>query len=159
MAEGAGRLARGLATMLVVLTTEADLPASDLDKALRGSVRTTFDRLDSDGCMSTNDTVLVLASGASGVRPDLPEFTELLTAACDDLAHQLQLDAEGATKAIAIEVVGAASEDDAVEAGRAIARCNLFKCAITGEDPNWGRARRPGCATPAPFPARPGGRG
>ncbi len=139
MAKGAAMLAPALATMLVVLTTDADLPASDLDKALRGSVRTTFDRLDSDGCMSTNDTVLVLASGASGVRPDLPEFTELLTAACDDLAHQLQLDAEGATKAIAIEVVGAASEDDAVEAGRAIARCNLFKCAITGEDPNWGR--------------------
>ncbi len=139
MAKGAAMLAPALATMLVVLTTDADLPASDLDKALRGSVRATFDRLDSDGCMSTNDTVLALASGASGVRPDLPEFTELLTAACDDLAHQLQLDAEGATKTIAIEVVGAASEDDAVEAGRAIARCNLFKCAITGEDPNWGR--------------------
>jgi glutamate N-acetyltransferase/amino-acid N-acetyltransferase len=139
MAKGAAMLAPALATMLVVLTTDANLPASDLDKALRGSCRTTFDRLDSDGCMSTNDTVLVLASGAAGVRPDLPEFTELLTAACDDLARQLQLDAEGATKAIAIRVVGAASEDDAVEAGRAIARCNLFKCAIAGEDPNWGR--------------------
>ena len=125
--------------MLVVLTTDADLPASELDKALRGSVRTTFDRLDSDGCMSTNDTVLLLASGASGQRPDLTEFTELLTAACDDLAHQLLLDAEGATKAITIEVTGAASEDDALAVGRAIARCNLFKCAIAGEDPNWGR--------------------
>jgi len=139
MAKGAAMLAPALATMLVVLTTDADLPASELDKALRGSVRTTFDRLDTDGCMSTNDTVLVLASGSSGVRPDIPEFTELLAAVCDDLARQLQLDAEGASKAIAIEVVGAASEDDAVEAGRAIARCNLFKCAITGEDPNWGR--------------------
>jgi glutamate N-acetyltransferase / amino-acid N-acetyltransferase len=137
--KGAAMLAPALATMLVVLTTDADLCASDLDKTLRGAVRTTFDRLDSDGCMSTNDTVLLLASGAASVRPDLPEFTELLTSACDDLARQLQLDAEGATKAIAINVVGAACEDDAVEAGRAIARCNLFKCAIAGEDPNWGR--------------------
>jgi glutamate N-acetyltransferase / amino-acid N-acetyltransferase len=139
MAKGAAMLAPALATMLVVVTTDADLPASDLDKALRCSVRTTFDRLDSDGCMSTNDTVLLLASGNAGVRPALAEFTELLTSACDDLARQLQLDAEGATKAIAIKVVGAACEDDAVEAGRAVARCNLFKCAITGEDPNWGR--------------------
>lgn len=139
MAKGAAMLAPALATMLVVLTTDADLPPGELDKALRGSVRTTFDRLDSDGCMSTNDTVLLLASGASGVQPDLTEFTELLTAACDDLAHQLLLDAEGATKAIAIEVIGAASEDDAIDVGRAVARCNLFKCAITGEDPNWGR--------------------
>jgi glutamate N-acetyltransferase/amino-acid N-acetyltransferase len=139
MAKGAAMLAPALATMLVVLTTDADLPASDLDKALRGSVRTTFDRLDSDGCMSTNDTVLLLASGASGVRPDPAEFSALLTAACADLAGQLQLDAEGATKAIAIVVTGAASEDDALAVGRAVARCNLFKCAITGQDPNWGR--------------------
>ncbi|HUZ55997.1 MAG TPA: bifunctional glutamate N-acetyltransferase/amino-acid acetyltransferase ArgJ [Streptosporangiaceae bacterium] len=139
MAKGAAMLAPALATMLVVLTTDADLTPSELDKALRGSVRTTFDRLDSDGCMSTNDTVLLLASGASGKRPELNEFTELLTAACDDLAHQLLLDAEGATKAITIEVTGAASEDDALAVGRAIARCNLFKCAIAGEDPNWGR--------------------
>ena len=139
MAKGAAMLAPALATMIVVLTTDADLTARELDKALRGSVRTTFDRLDSDGCMSTNDTVLLLASGASGKRPDLTEFTELLTAACDDLAHQLMLDAEGATKAITIEVTGAASEDDALAVGRAIARCNLFKCAVAGEDPNWGR--------------------
>jgi len=139
MAKGAAMLAPALATMLVVLTTDADLSASELDKALHDSVRTTFDRLDSDGCMSTNDTVLLLASGASGVRPDLTEFTGLLTAACGDLARQLLLDAEGASKAIAIEVVRAASEDDAVETGRAVARCNLFKCAIAGEDPNWGR--------------------
>ncbi len=139
MAKGAAMLAPALATMLVVLTTDADLPASELDKALRGSVRTTFDRLDSDGCVSTNDTVLLLASGASGVRPDLTEFTDLLTAACGDLTRQLMLDAEGASKAIAIEVIGAASEDDALEAGRAVARSNLFKCAIGGLDPNWGR--------------------
>ena len=139
MAKGAAMLAPALATMLVVLTTDADLTASELDTALRGSVRTTFDRLDSDGCMSTNDTVLLLASGASGQRPDLTEFTELLTAACDDLAHQLLLDAEGASKAITIQVIGAASEADAVAVGRAIARCNLFKCAVAGEDPNWGR--------------------
>jgi len=151
MAKGAAMLAPALATMLVVLTTDADLPASDLDKALRGSVRTTFDRLDSDGCMSTNDTVLLLASGASGVRPDPAEFTDLLAAACGDLARQLQLDAEGATKAIAIEVTGAASEDEAVAVGRAIARCNLFKCAITGEDPNWGRVLAAAGTTSAVF--------
>ena len=139
MAKGAAMLAPALATMLVLLTTDADLPAAGLDQALRGAVRPTFDRLDSDGCMSTNDSVLLLASGASGVRPDLAEFTGLLTAACQDLARKLLLDCEGATKAIAIEVTGAASEDDALAVGRAIARCNLFKCAITGEDPNWGR--------------------
>jgi glutamate N-acetyltransferase/amino-acid N-acetyltransferase len=139
MAKGAAMLAPALATMLVVLTTDAEIPASDLDKALRVSVRTTFDRLDSDGCMSTNDTVLLLASGASGVQPDPAEFTELLTAACDDLARQLLADAEGASKAIAIDVQGAASEADAIEIGRAVARCSLFKCAIAGEDPNWGR--------------------
>jgi len=139
MAKGAAMLAPALATMLVVLTTDADLPAAELDKALRGAVKTTFDRLDSDGCMSTNDTVLLLASGASGVRPELTEFASLLTSACEDLARQLLLDCEGATKAITIDVVGADSEEDALAVGRAIARCNLFKCAITGEDPNWGR--------------------
>ncbi|MHB1595518.1 MAG: bifunctional glutamate N-acetyltransferase/amino-acid acetyltransferase ArgJ [Streptosporangiaceae bacterium] len=139
MAKGAGMLAPGLATMLVVITTDADLPPADLDAALREAVRTTFDRLDSDGCMSTNDTVLLLASGAAGVRPDPAEFTGLLTAACDDMVGQLQADAEGASKDIVIEVVGAATEQDAVEVGRAVSRSNLFKCAITGEDPNWGR--------------------
>jgi glutamate N-acetyltransferase / amino-acid N-acetyltransferase len=139
MAKGAGMLAPALATMLCVLTTDADLPAADLDAALRSAVRVTFDRLDTDGCMSTNDTVLLMASGASGTRPDLGEFTTLLTEVCADLARQLQLDAEGAGKMIAIEVVGAASEDDAVAVGRAVARSNLLKCAIAGEDPNWGR--------------------
>jgi glutamate N-acetyltransferase/amino-acid N-acetyltransferase len=139
MAKGAGMLAPGLATMLCVLTTDADLPAADLDAALRAAVRVSFDRLDTDGCMSTNDTVLLLASGAAGVRPDTEEFTALLTEVCADLARQLQLDAEGAGKMIAVEVIGAASEDDAVAAGRAVARSNLLKCAIAGEDPNWGR--------------------
>jgi glutamate N-acetyltransferase/amino-acid N-acetyltransferase len=139
MAKGAAMLAPALATMLVVLTTDADLPPADLDAALRGATATTFDRLDTDGCMSTNDTVLLLASGASGVTPDPAEFTALLTAACADLASQMQADAEGATKAITIEVTGAASEPEAVEVGRAVARCNLLKCAIHGQDPNWGR--------------------
>jgi glutamate N-acetyltransferase/amino-acid N-acetyltransferase len=137
--KGAAMLAPALATMLVVLTTDADLPAAALDAALRDAVRTTFDRLDTDGCMSTNDTVLLLASGASGTTPDPAEFAALLTSACADLASQMQADAEGASKAITIEVTGAASEADAVQVGRAIARCNLLKCAIHGEDPNWGR--------------------
>jgi glutamate N-acetyltransferase / amino-acid N-acetyltransferase len=139
MAKGAGMLAPGLATMLCVLTTDADLEPARLDAALRTATATTFDRLDTDGCMSTNDTVLVMASGASGVAPDKTEFTLALTGVCADLARQLQLDAEGANKMIAVEVVGAASEADAVTAGRAVARNNLLKCAIGGEDPNWGR--------------------
>jgi glutamate N-acetyltransferase / amino-acid N-acetyltransferase len=139
MAKGAAMLSPALATMLVLLTTDADLPAARLDQALREAVRTTFDRLDTDGCMSTNDTVLLLASGVAGTAPDQAEFAGLLTAACADLAAQLQADAEGSSKSITIEVTGAASEADAVEAGRAVARCNLLKCAIHGEDPNWGR--------------------
>ncbi len=139
MAKGAAMLAPALATMLAVLTTDAGLSAGELDAALRAATAATFDRLDSDGCMSTNDTVLLLASGASGVRPDPGDFAALLTQGCADLARQMQLDAEGAGKAIDIEVTGAASEDDAVTVGRAVARCNLLKCAIAGEDPNWGR--------------------
>ena len=139
MAKGAGMLAPALATMLCVLTTDADLPPADLDAALRDAMRVSFNRLDTDGCMSTNDTVLLLASGASGVAPKLADFTAMLTEVCTDLARQLQLDAEGAGKMIMVEVIGAASEDDAVEAGRAVARSNLLKCAIAGEDPNWGR--------------------
>ncbi|MEU1896600.1 bifunctional glutamate N-acetyltransferase/amino-acid acetyltransferase ArgJ [Streptomyces pristinaespiralis] len=139
MAKGAGMLAPGLATMLVVLTTDADLEPADLDKALRDATRQTFDRVDSDGCMSTNDTVLLLASGASKITPRYEEFAEAVRAVCDDLGRQLIGDAEGASKDIKIEVVNAATEDDAVEVGRSIARNNLLKCAIHGEDPNWGR--------------------
>ncbi|MGD0606514.1 MAG: bifunctional glutamate N-acetyltransferase/amino-acid acetyltransferase ArgJ [Streptosporangiaceae bacterium] len=139
MAKGAGMLAPALATMLCVLTTDADLPPAELDAALRSATAVTFDRLDADGCMSTNDTVLLLASGAAGVTPARADFVATLTEVCADLARQLQLDAEGAEKMITIEVVGAASEADAVTAGRAVARNNLLKCAIGGEDPNWGR--------------------
>ncbi|MFF2862545.1 bifunctional glutamate N-acetyltransferase/amino-acid acetyltransferase ArgJ [Streptomyces rubiginosohelvolus] len=139
MAKGAGMLAPGLATMLVVLTTDADVEAPALDAALRDATRTTFDRVDSDGCMSTNDTVLLLASGASGITPEQGAFAEAVRTVCDDLARQLIGDAEGASKDIRIEVINAATEDDAVEVGRSIARNNLLKCAIHGEDPNWGR--------------------
>jgi len=139
MAKGAGMLAPALATMLCVLTTDADLTPHELDAALRSATAVTFDRLDTDGCMSTNDTVLLMASGASGVKPDHKDFTRALTDVCADLARQLQLDAEGASKMITIEVVGASTEADAVTVGRAVARSNLLKCAIAGEDPNWGR--------------------
>jgi glutamate N-acetyltransferase/amino-acid N-acetyltransferase len=132
-------LAPALATMLCVLTTDAEVDSEDLDRVLRAATAVTFDRLDSDGCMSTNDTVLLLASGASGVRPDLADFEKIVTSVCADLARQLLVDAEGASKAIAIEVVGAESETDAVTVGRAVSRSNLLKCAIHGEDPNWGR--------------------
>jgi glutamate N-acetyltransferase/amino-acid N-acetyltransferase len=139
MAKGAGMLAPGLATMLVVLTTDAVVDAPTLDAALRAATRVTFDRLDSDGCMSTNDTVLLLASGASGIEATPDELVAAVTAVCADLAQQLMSDAEGATKDIAIEVHGAASEDDAVEVGRAVSRSNLVKTAFFGNDPNWGR--------------------
>ena len=139
MAKGAGMLAPGLATMLVVLTTDAQAGPEALDEALRSATAATFDRVDSDGCMSTNDTVLLLASGASGVTPHPAELTSAVHDVCADLARQLVDDAEGATKTIAVEVVRAASEQDAVTAARAVARSNLLKCAITGEDPNWGR--------------------
>ncbi|MDO9454836.1 bifunctional glutamate N-acetyltransferase/amino-acid acetyltransferase ArgJ [Nocardioides sp.] len=139
MAKGAGMLAPALATMLVVITTDAVVPAADLDTALRAATRVSFDRLDSDGCMSTNDTVTVMASGASGITPSLPDFTDALTQMCTDLAMQLLHDAEGADHEIAITTLNAASEDDAVEVGRSVARSNLFKAAVFGKDPNWGR--------------------
>ncbi|GAA2102455.1 bifunctional glutamate N-acetyltransferase/amino-acid acetyltransferase ArgJ [Microlunatus panaciterrae] len=139
MAKGAGMLAPGLATMLVVITTDAVVQPATLRPALAEACRLTFDRLDSDGCMSTNDTVIVMASGASGSRPDPTELTAALTTVCDDLALQLLADAEGAAHNITITVRGAASEQEAVDVGRTIARNNLFKCAIFGQDPNWGR--------------------
>ncbi|MGI5237638.1 bifunctional glutamate N-acetyltransferase/amino-acid acetyltransferase ArgJ [Dactylosporangium sp. CA-139066] len=139
MAKGAGMLAPGLATMLVVLTTDAVADASVLDGVLRAASAVTFDRVDSDGCMSTNDTVLLMASGASRIEPTGDELAEAVTAVCADLAKQLVADAEGATKEIAIEVTGAASAADAVEVGRSIARNNLVKTAFFGNDPNWGR--------------------
>lgn len=140
MAKGAGMLAPALATMLVVVTTDAVVTSSEeLDEALRSACRVTFDRVDSDGCQSTNDTVLLLASGASGVEVDRGQLTTAVTEVCADLARQLIGDAEGAKHDVAITVTGAANEDDGLEVARAVARNNLFKCAIFGEDPNWGR--------------------
>jgi glutamate N-acetyltransferase/amino-acid N-acetyltransferase len=139
MAKGAGMLAPALATMLVVITTDADVDRAGCDAALRGATAVSFDRLDSDGCQSTNDTVALLASGASGIVPDDAEFAEGVRLVCLDLARQLLADAEGADHEISIEVLHAASETDAVEVGRSVARSNLFKAAVFGRDPNWGR--------------------
>ena len=139
MAKGAGMLAPSLATMLSVLTTDASVDKSILNDALRAAARRTFDRIDSDGCLSTNDTVVLMASGASGVVPDTAGFANAVEQVCRDLALQLLADAEGSTKDVSIDVAGAASEADAVEVGRAIARNNLLKCALFGNDPNWGR--------------------
>ncbi|MEI2731406.1 MAG: bifunctional glutamate N-acetyltransferase/amino-acid acetyltransferase ArgJ [Dermatophilaceae bacterium] len=155
MAKGAGMLAPGLATMLVVLTTDAVTDRPTLDAALRQATALTFDRVDSDGCMSTNDTVLVMASGASQVAPSPSEFAEALLAVCADLARQLVADAEGAHHDIEIEVRSAASVGDALEVGRSIARNTLFKCAVFGNDPNWGRVLAAIGTTRADFdPAR-----
>jgi glutamate N-acetyltransferase/amino-acid N-acetyltransferase len=139
IAKGAGMLAPGLATMLVFLTTDADVAAGDADDALRAATAVTFDRLDSDGCMSTNDAVVLMASGASRVRPSADRFADAVRTVCHDLAQQLLRDAEGSEHDIAITVRGAADEADALEVARAVARSNLFKCAIFGKDPNWGR--------------------
>lgn len=139
MAKGAGMLAPGLATMLAVLTTDAVADATTLDRALREATRVTLDRIDSDGCMSTNDTVLLLASGASGITPPAGELEAAVMQACHDLAMQLLADAEGSTKDVTIEVRTAASEQDAVQVARTIARNNLVKTALFGSDPNWGR--------------------
>jgi glutamate N-acetyltransferase/amino-acid N-acetyltransferase len=139
MAKGAGMLAPTLATMLCVITTDAVADAATLEAALRAATAVTFDRVDSDGCMSTNDTVLLLASGASGITPDPQEFGAALTEACHDLAMQLLADGEGATKQIAIDVRNAKDVADALEVGRSIARSNLVKTALFGGDPNWGR--------------------
>jgi len=153
MAKGAGMLAPSLATMLVVLTTDAVADSATLDSVLREATRTTFDRIDSDGCMSTNDTVLLLASGASGVTPSTDELQEAVTAVCASLARQLIADAEGASKEVAVEVVNAASEDDALEVARSVARNNLLKCALHGNDPNWGRVLAAVGTTQAAFDA------
>ncbi|RSM68386.1 bifunctional ornithine acetyltransferase/N-acetylglutamate synthase [Amycolatopsis sp. WAC 01375] len=138
-AKGAGMLAPNLATMLSVLTTDAVVTPEALDKALRAATGVTFDRLDVDGGTSTNDTVLVLASGASGVEPTEAELTELLTTVSLDLVLQLRADSEGATKYVDVTVAGAASEADAIAVGRTIAEDNLVKTALFGSDPNWGR--------------------
>ncbi|HTY73233.1 MAG TPA: bifunctional glutamate N-acetyltransferase/amino-acid acetyltransferase ArgJ [Actinomycetes bacterium] len=154
-AKGAGMLAPELATMLVVLTTDAVADAAAVDAALRSATGVTFDRLDSDGCMSTNDTVLLLASGASGVPPGPGQLAGAVSAVCADLARQLLADAEGATKDIRVDVTGAVDEAEALLVARTVARSNLFKCAIHGQDPNWGRVLSAVGTTDAVFdPAR-----
>jgi glutamate N-acetyltransferase / amino-acid N-acetyltransferase len=137
--KGAGMIAPSMATMLSVLTTDAAVDAPVLEEALRAAVRVTFDRLDIDGSMSTNDTVIVMASGASGVEADPVDLTAALTAVCRDLAQQMQADAEGVTKRITVRVSGAATEEDAVTIARTVARDSLVKTALFGSDPNWGR--------------------
>lgn len=154
MAKGAGMLAPSLATMLVVVTTDAVLTSEQADEALRTATRLSFDRIDSDGCQSTNDTVLLMSSGASGVAPEMGEFTSILTEVCQDLALQLITDAEGAAHDIEIVVNGAANINDGLEVARAIARNNLFKCAVFGGDPNWGRVLAAVGTTKAAFDAR-----
>jgi len=139
MAKGAGMLAPGLATMLVVITTDAIATSEELDRALRAATRVTFDRLDSDGCMSTNDQVTLMASGASGIKPEFDELAAAIREVSQALAMKLLSDAEGSSHDIAIRVSKAASEEDAVTVGRSVARNNLFKAAIYGNDPNWGR--------------------
>jgi len=155
MAKGAGMLAPALATMLVVVTTDACADSETLEKALRAATAVSFDRIDSDGCMSTNDTVLLLASGASGITPSADDLREAVSSVCRDLAVQLIADAEGAHHDIEIEVRSAATESDALEVARAIARNNLVKCAVFGNDPNWGRVLAAVGTTRAAFePAR-----
>jgi glutamate N-acetyltransferase/amino-acid N-acetyltransferase len=151
MAKGAGMLAPGLATMLVVITTDAVLDQAVLETATRSAVSTTFERIDSDGCMSTNDTVIVMSSGASGTSVSLEDFEVVLNQVCTDLARQLIGDAEGASKDIRIDVINAVSSDDAVDVARAVSRSNLLKCAIHGEDPNWGRVLSAAGTTQAVF--------
>lgn len=139
MVKGSGMIAPQLATMLCVITTDAVVSAGQLQAALGAAVDTSFNRIDVDGCMSTNDTVLLLASGASGIEPDPDEFNDLIANCCASLARQIIGDGEGASHDIRITVAGATSEDAALACGRAIAASNLLKCAISGNDPNWGR--------------------
>jgi glutamate N-acetyltransferase/amino-acid N-acetyltransferase len=151
MAKGAGMLAPGLATMLVCITTDAQMTSVDLQKALSHAVDVSFNRIDSDGCMSTNDTVLLMANGASEIKPDPKDFEAALIELCKDLARQLISDAEGSSKDILIKVTNAATESDALEVARSISRSNLLKCAIHGEDPNWGRVLAAAGTTSANF--------
>ena len=154
MAKGAGMLAPSLATMLCVLTTDAVADAAALDSALRRATARTFDRLDVDGSSSTNDTVLLLASGASEIRPTQQQLDDAVLRVCEDLCAQLQADAEGVTKRVAVTVTGAPSEDDAVIAARIVARDSLVKTALFGSDPNWGRVLA--AVGMVPFPLDPG---
>ena len=139
MGKGVGMMAPSLATMLVCLTTDASITPEMADAALRQATAVTFDRLDIDGSTSTNDTVLLLASGASGITPTQQELDEVVREACTDLARQMQADAEGVTKRVTVTVTGTTTDDMALNAARTIARDNLFQCAMFGSDPNWGR--------------------
>ncbi len=139
MAKGAGMLAPSLATMLSVITTDAVADAAALDQALRAATALTFDRLDVDGSCSTNDTVLLLASGASAIAPSQSELDDAVLRVCDDLCAQMQADAEGVTKRITVTVTGAVTEPEALIAARTVARDSLVKTALFGSDPNWGR--------------------
>lgn len=139
MVKGSGMIAPQLATMLCVITTDAVVSAGQLQAALNAGVEMSFNRIDVDGCMSTNDTVLLLASGASGVEPDPDEFNDLVAQATASLARQIIGDGEGASHDIRVKVIGATTEDAALACGRAVAASNLLKCAISGNDPNWGR--------------------
>lgn len=139
MVKGSGMIAPQLATMLCVITTDAVVSSGQLQAALNAGVDTSFNRIDVDGCMSTNDTVLLLASGASGITPDPDEFNDLVSSACASLARQIIGDGEGASHDIRITVSGATTESAALACGRAVASSNLLKCAISGNDPNWGR--------------------
>lgn len=139
MVKGAGMIAPQLATMLCVITTDAVVTAGQMQAALSAGVEASFNRIDVDGCMSTNDTVLLLASGRSGVEPDKDEFNRLVARACASLARQIIGDGEGSSHDVRITVTGASSEQAALACGRAIAASNLLKCAIAGNDPNWGR--------------------
>ena len=139
MGKGVGMMAPSLATMLVCLTTDASITQELADAALRQATAVTFDRLDIDGSTSTNDTVLLLASGASGITPTQQELDEVVREACTDLARQMQADAEGVTKRVTVTVTGTTTDDMALNAARTIARDNLFQCAMFGSDPNWGR--------------------
>ncbi len=153
MAKGAGMLAPGLATMLSTITTDADVDAPTLQRVLEVACSETFDRIDSDGCMSTNDTVLLLASGASELKPSEQDLQAAVTSVCKQLSRALIADAEGASKEIKITVRSAATGADALEVARAISRSNLLKCAIHGEDPNWGRVISAAGTTSAEFSA------
>lgn len=139
MVKGSGMIAPQLATMLCVITTDAVVSAGQLQAALNTGVEMSFNRIDVDGCMSTNDTVLLLASGASGIEPDPDEFNELVAQATASLARQIVGDGEGSSHDIRVKVTGATTEDAALACGRAVAASNLLKCAIFGNDPNWGR--------------------
>lgn len=139
MGKGVGMMAPSLATMLVCITTDALVSSEVAQSALEKAAAKTFNTLDIDGSTSTNDTVILMANGASGITPSVEAFEAAVYAVCSDIADQLQSDAEGVTKRVRITVTGATNDDQALHAARTLGRDNLFKCAMFGSDPNWGR--------------------